>query len=75
MHQVNIEEAQSQLPELINAAISGEEIVITRDNRPIVKLIPISRTMPRPQFGSARGLIEMSDDFDAPLADFAEYLK
>ena len=27
----------------------------------------------RPQFGSARGLIKLADDFDAPLADFQEY--
>jgi len=29
---------------------------------------------PRPHFGCARDEIEMSDDFDAPLADFAEYM-
>jgi len=28
----------------------------------------------RPQFGSARGLIKMADNFDAPLADFQEYM-
>lgn len=27
-----------------------------------------------PQFGSAKGLIKMADDFDAPLADFQEYM-
>lgn len=27
------------------------------------------------QFGSAKGLIEMSSDFDAPLEDFEEYTK
>lgn len=27
----------------------------------------------RPKFGSAKGLIEMSDDFDAPLEDFEAY--
>jgi hypothetical protein len=26
-----------------------------------------------PRFGSARGLVRMSDDFDAPLEDFEEY--
>lgn len=29
---------------------------------------------PRPQFGNARGQVSMSDDFDAPLEDFAEYM-
>ncbi|MFN4787068.1 MAG: DUF2281 domain-containing protein, partial [Pseudanabaena sp.] len=28
---------------------------------------------PIPKFGSAKGLIKMSDDFDEPLEDFAEY--
>jgi hypothetical protein len=35
-----------------------------------VKLVPLAQTKPRPQFGSAAGLITMSDDFDAPLEDF-----
>lgn len=29
---------------------------------------------PRPQFGNARGQVSMSDDFDQPLEDFAEYM-
>ena len=28
----------------------------------------------RPQFGSARGKVKMSDDFDEPLEDFADYM-
>ncbi len=28
----------------------------------------------RPQFGSAKGLITMSDNFDEPLEDFNEYM-
>ena len=73
MHQINIDEAKSNLPDLIDAAINGEEIVIAKDDQHVVRLVPISRTKPRPQFGSARGLISMSDDFDEPLEDFADY--
>ena len=29
---------------------------------------------PSPQFGNARGQVSMSEDFDQPLEDFAEYL-
>jgi hypothetical protein len=36
--------------------------------------VPVSQAKPRPQFGSAKGLISMSDDFDEPLEDFAEYM-
>lgn len=73
MHQVNIQEAKDHLTDLIDAAVKGEEIVITKDDQHCVKLVPIQRTRPRPQFGSGKGLITMSDDFDAPLEDFEEY--
>lgn len=75
MHQVNIEEAKTQLTDLIDAAVNGEEILITKDDQHVVKLVPVSKAKPRPQFGSAKGLITMSDDFDEPLEDFEEYMK
>ena len=74
MHQINVEDAKSSLPDLIDAAVNGEEVVITKDDQHTVKLVPVSRTKPRPQFGSAKGLISMSADFDEPLEDFAEYI-
>jgi len=74
MHQITVEDAKSNLPDLIDAAINGEEVVITKDDQHIVKLVPVSWAKPRPQFGSAKGLISMSDDFDEPLGDFAEYM-
>jgi hypothetical protein len=40
----------------------------------IVKLLPVSGTKPAAQFGSAKGLIAMADDFYAPLEDFDEYM-
>jgi prevent-host-death family protein len=67
MRRVNIEEAKAQLADLIDAAVNGEEIFITKDDWHRVKLVPVSTSKPRPQFGSARGLISMSDDFDDPL--------
>ena len=75
MHQVSIEEAKTSLPELIEAAVSGEEVVIASDDRQLVRLVPVSRTKSRPQFGSAEGLIVMSEDFEEPLEDFEEYLR
>jgi antitoxin (DNA-binding transcriptional repressor) of toxin-antitoxin stability system len=74
MHQITIEEAKLNLPDLIDAAINGEEIVIAKDDQHVVKLVPISRAKPRPQFGSAKGLISISNDFNEPLEDFAEYM-
>ena len=75
MHRVNIGEAKDHLPDLIDAAVKGEEIVITKDDRHSVKLVPVPQSKPNPQFGSGKGLITMSDDFDEPLKDFDEYMQ
>ncbi len=73
MQQVTIEQAKMNLTILIDAAIKGEEIVIQQDEKTAVKLVPTLTKKPRPQFGSAKGLIQISDNFDEPLEDFAEY--
>ncbi len=74
MHEVELKEAKVRLAELIDEAAYGEEVVITRDDGTAFKIIPINQTKPYPKFGSAKGLIEISDDFDEPLEDFKEYM-
>lgn len=75
MHTVNLDEAKIHLLDLIEEVIGGEEVVITKDDKPLVKLVPISQIRPKPQFGSAEGLITMSEDFDEPMEDFKEYMQ
>jgi len=77
MTQVTREQAQEQLGDLIAKAIEGEEVIITSDNQPAVKLVPakVAGELPRVRrAGSAKGKIIMADDFDAPLDDFNEYM-
>lgn len=75
MQQITLAEASQHLPDLIEAALSGEEIIIIKDNQPVVKLTPVSPLKHRRQPGSAKGLITISDDFDEPLEDFKEYME
>jgi len=75
MHEVDIKEAQSCLPDLIDEALQGKEIVISKDSHPTVRLVPVSGNGGVPTFGSAKGLIHISDDFDAPLDDLQPYVK
>ena len=76
MHPVSVEQTPTiQLPELIDSVINGEEVVFTQNDLPVAKLVAVHQVKPRPQFGSAKGLFVMSDDFDAPLEDFDEYQK
>jgi len=66
-------EAQTRLDELIQAVFDGETVVIeTVDHA--VQLVPSPPAKLPRKFGSAAGMIHMSDDFDAPLDDFAEYM-
>ncbi|MEM1041221.1 MAG: prevent-host-death protein [Bacteroidota bacterium] len=66
MRAVKPEEAQQRLPELIEEAALGEEVVIARGDGEAFRLTPVLDSEPRPVFGSARGLAEMAGDFDAP---------
>ena len=74
MHQFKLNEAKVRLLDLIEAALQGEDIFILKDDRQMVKLVPFQSPRRNPQFGAAKGLINTADDFDAPLADFAEYV-
>jgi antitoxin (DNA-binding transcriptional repressor) of toxin-antitoxin stability system len=74
MYQVKLEEAKSRLLTLIKAAIKGEKVLIWTDDQQAVQIVPVTPPKRHPQFGSAKGLIAMTDDFDAPLPDFAEYV-
>jgi prevent-host-death family protein len=73
MYQINLQDAKTKLAELIEAVASGEEVIITRSDGALFKIVPFSSEEIRPKFGSAKGLVRMSDDFDQPLADFEEY--
>ena len=74
MHQVTVDEAQNQLPNLVDEAVSGETIYIIGHDERVVQLVPVV-VSGRPRFGSAAGLVSMTDDFDSPLEDFREYMQ
>lgn len=74
MYEVSVEKTGAiELPALIESVVEGEEIIFTKNNLPIAKLVAVRQEKPQPQFGSAKGLFEMAEDFDAPLEDFDEY--
>lgn len=73
MHQVPVDEATTQLSNLIDAAMRGEVVLITTNDQQIVQLVPIKHSKQPRRAGSAKGMIHMADDFDAPLDDFQEY--
>ncbi len=72
--QFNIHEAKTHLSRLIKLAVEGEEIIIAKRRKPLVRLVVLPGVGDRPTLGTGRGLIRrLEDDFDEPLDDFAEY--
>ncbi len=61
-------DAKTNLSKLVEEALHGGEVVICRDGKPAVKLVPVEPRRPR-ALGSAKGLVWMSPEFDAPMTD------
>jgi prevent-host-death family protein len=73
MKPINVADAKARLPELIEAALKGEEVIIARRGIPAVRLIGLDSAKVKPRFGRLAGKIVVGDDFDAPLEDFDSY--
>lgn len=72
---INIAEAKAHLSALVQKALTGEEIIIARDNKPLVRLVPLAPVKACRRPGSAKGqILFVAEDFDRTPEDFAEYL-
>lgn len=66
---VTVHDAQTQLLNLLSFAMKGNEVIITKDNKPLARLVSIPSTSQPRVAGLNKGKIWVSDDFDAPLPD------
>jgi prevent-host-death family protein len=70
---VNIHEAKTHLSRLIQEAIHGEEIVISKGKQPVARLVPIESAVPERRLGGAKGIIQqMAPDFNDEISDFED---
>jgi prevent-host-death family protein len=74
VRQANLYAAKTQLSELVQAALDGEEVWIARAGKPLVRLVPGTPVQPL----AGRGLLALdpaqidaafSDELDAQVAD------
>lgn len=72
MLQINEHDLKIKLADVIQAAKNGEEVIIITDQKTF-KLVEMETPKHKRKAGSAKGQIEIADDFDAPLEDFKEY--
>jgi antitoxin (DNA-binding transcriptional repressor) of toxin-antitoxin stability system len=76
MTTVTVHEAKTHLSRWINRALAGDQVVIARGKKPVVVLKPVDQAGGKRQFGRKPDfLIRMSEDFDAPLDDFKDYME
>jgi antitoxin (DNA-binding transcriptional repressor) of toxin-antitoxin stability system len=71
---ITVEEAQATLKDLIDKLAPGDEVVITRNQQAVAKLVGTPASSPKArQPGTLRGsVLYMAPDFDAPLEDFSD---
>ena len=63
----NIHEAKSSLSKLIEAVMAGEDVVISKAGKPLVRLVPYQKNTGNRIPGSWKGQVKMSEDFNEAL--------
>ena len=64
---VNIHDAKTNLSRLLVRVANGEEVIISRADKPIAKIVPIAGKPRKRMPGSAKGKVVIKRRFDAPL--------
>lgn len=64
--QVDVQEAKTRLSQILVQAERGEDVVIARDGKPVVRLVPVVAPPPRP-VGFVTGSVP--DTFFEPLSE------
>jgi prevent-host-death family protein len=67
MESVNIYDAKTRLSQLVDRAASGEDVVVSRNGKPLVRITRLDSPKRRIKFGVLKGKVAIAADFDAPL--------
>jgi prevent-host-death family protein len=65
MHRVDMNEAKNKLSALVEEVLAGDEVLITRAGKPVVRLIPFQSRKKLRKPGRWKGKLWVADDFDA----------
>ncbi len=67
METITIHKAKTQLSKLIEKACKGEEIIIARGKKPVVRLVAIEDKRGTRKPGALKGKIKIGPEFFEPL--------
>ncbi len=67
METVNIYDAKTRLSQLVDKAASGEDVVVSRNGKPLARITRLATPKRRIKYGVLKGKIKVAPDFDAPL--------
>ena len=74
MTTVNVHEAKTHLSKLLQRAECGEEIIIARAGRPVVRLQLVAERPKKRIAGIDKGKVFIHDDWDDPIPEFEDYM-
>jgi len=75
MANFTIAQAKARFSELVEKAMLGEEIIITKDKKPALRLVPLSNPKQPRKPGSGKGqVLYIAPDFDATPEEFKDNL-
>lgn len=69
METVNIYDAKTRLSQLVDKAAAGEDVVVSRNGKPLVRITRLAEPKRGIRFGLLKGKVKIAKDFDAPLPD------
>jgi prevent-host-death family protein len=67
--QINMHEAKSRLSELVAATERGEDVVLARNGKAVVRLVAVDDSLLPKRLGAFKGTFMLPADWDAPLGD------
>ena len=72
---INTYQAKTILSQLIDQTLKGQDVVIAKAGKPLVRLVPYVETQPSRKPGLLKNKIKIAADFDVLPTEFMQHFK
>ena len=66
---INVYDAKTRLSQLVDKAAAGEDVVVSRNGKPLVRITRLEEPKRKIKYGVLKGKVKIAPDFDAPLPE------